>query len=465
MSINSIASAIRSSVAVGFICTCAIIFSVLGLLSLTLPPKDNALKLTAINSNSMPTAVELLARGELERTSTDFQIQAAQVLLQKAPTEAASYNQLGAAYIQKARETGDFGFNAKAEIALDHSLQLAPDNYDALKLQATLLLTYHKFDEALAVTRRAQQFYPRSSEIYGAMTDALVELGDYEGAIAAVRAMLDLRPDASAYARVSYLCALHGDSARAIAAMRVAVRSANPRDLEGVAWYRVHLGKELINAGSLEEGEGELDRALHIFPDYHLALAAKAHARLVNGDIHSAIEFYQRAQERVPLPDTAIALGDLYTYLGRLDEAKQQYELVEFIERAGTDLTKTYSRELALFWANHDMKLDEALASVRRERVTRSDIYTFDVLAWCLFKQHQLSEARDAIDRALRLGTRDARIYYHAGKIYHALLDYPQAVKHLQMALQIDPYFDVLQADIARQTLDKIVSGKGVRGE
>jgi tetratricopeptide (TPR) repeat protein len=167
----------------------------------------------------------------------------------------------------------------------------------------------------------------------------------------------------------------------------------------------------------------------------------------------SAVEFYKRAQERVPLPETAIALGDLYTKLGRVDEAKRQYELVEFIERAGSIESGTYSRNIALFWADHDVKLDEALTVARRERELRSDIYTSDALAWCLFKKGQLTEAKTAMDEALRLGTRDARLFYHAGMIEQGLGNRRDAVKHLQFALKINPSFDILQADTARQTL------------
>ena len=113
--------------------------------------------------------------------------------------------------MQKARETGDFGFNARAEAALDHSLELSPDDPLTLTMQATLLLTYHRFAEALAGAKRIQASGPDSAELCGIMTDAQVELGDYEEAIKSAQKMMNLRPDAAAYARVSYLRALHGD--------------------------------------------------------------------------------------------------------------------------------------------------------------------------------------------------------------------------------------------------------------
>ncbi len=391
-------------------------------------------------------------------TTADRQIQAAQNAVGRDGSDSKGYNLLSAAYMKKARETGDFGFNARAEAALARSFEIAGDenNYDALKLKAALLLTYHRFGEALEVAQKARAMQPLDSENYGAMTDALVELGRYEQAFETAQTMIDLRQDTSAYARASYLRALHGDTDGAIEMMRAAASAA--KDPESIAWCRVHLGDELMNAGKLAAAEYEYDVALHVFPNYHPALAAKGRARLAAADTDSAIEFYKQAQARVPLPETAIALGDIYTSLGRSEEARRQYELVEFIERAGSTESRTYSRSLALFWADRDTKLDEALAVARRERTERADIYTSDALAWCLFKKGQLAEAKASMDEALRLGTRDAGLFYHAGMIHHGIGDRRNAAKYLKRALEANPTFNVLQADVARRTLISIAT-------
>ena len=388
-----------------------------------------------------------------QATVSDRQFQVIQNAIERAPADPKGYNLLCAAYMKKAKETGDFGFNARAETALDRSFELnsSADNYDAIRLKAMLLLVYHRFGEALEVARRAREIQPLDPQNYGAMTDALIELGDYPGAFNTAQAMMDIKPSASSYSRVSYLRELQGDTQGAIELMRAAAEAAG--DPETAAWCRVHLADLLINSGKAAAADREINNALHVFPDYHLALAAKARVRLAVGDLDSAVEFYKQAQERVPLPETAIALGDLYTKLGRADEAKRQYELVEFIERAGSIESGTYSRNIALFWADHDVKLDEALTVARRERELRSDIYTSDALAWCLFKKGELTEAKTAMDEALRLGTQDARLFYHAGMIEQALGNRRNAVKYLQLALKINPSFNILQAEVARQTL------------
>ena len=78
-----------------------------------------------------------------------------------------------------------------------------------------------------------------------------------------------------------------------------------------------------MNTGRRAEAEREYDAALLVFPEYHLALAAKARARAADGELLKAVEYYERALQRVPLPETAAALGDLYAKLGRTEETSR----------------------------------------------------------------------------------------------------------------------------------------------
>ncbi|MCA1600168.1 MAG: tetratricopeptide repeat protein [Acidobacteria bacterium] len=384
-------------------------------------------------------------------TPADPRIRAGESQIKIGPAKPDGYNLLASAYMQKARETGDFSFNARAEEALNQSLRVAPDNYDALKLRSKLFLTFHRFREALAEAQRAQGLRPEDHDVYGALTDAYVELGEYERGVESAQRMVDLRPDAASYSRVAYLRSLHGDTEGAIEAMQVAVKAADPRDPEGVAWYRVHLGDELMLAGRLAEAEREYDKALVVFPGYSMALAAKARARSAAGDYDVAVEIYERDSSH----DALLALGDLYTKLGRADEAERMYKAFEAAERE-VAVEENDMSHLARFWADRGQNLDEALDVMQSERTKRADIYTCDGLAWTLFKKGRLAEAKAAIDEALRLGTRDARISYHAGVIYNAVGERRKAAHYLQLALDIDPSFDVLHADAARQTLSTI---------
>jgi Flp pilus assembly protein TadD len=97
------------------------------------------------------TTVASASPGGVSETaaSADSEINDVLKLIEKKPDSPAGYNQLAAVYIKKARETGDFSLNAKAETAIDKALQIAPNDASANKLKASLHLTFHRFREAL----------------------------------------------------------------------------------------------------------------------------------------------------------------------------------------------------------------------------------------------------------------------------------------------------------------------------
>jgi tetratricopeptide (TPR) repeat protein len=232
--------------------------------------------------------------------------------------------------------------------------------------------------------------------------------------------MVDLRPDSSAYARVSYLRSLHGDTDGAIESMTAALKSSNPNDPESVAWCHVQLGNELLAAGKLDAAERHFDKALQIFPEHRLASEAKARARTAAGDLQGALLIYEREQARNASADTAAALGDLYTQLGKADLATAEYERFEILERENATLERSW-RHMINFWLDHDRNLPEALTLATREYETRKDIFTCDSFAWALFKNGRVQEAKTIIDEALRTGSKDTRINSHADRISKTL--------------------------------------------
>ena len=349
-------------------------------------------------------------------SKADQRILRAMRVVEKTPNRSDGYNQLASAYMQKARETADFDLNANADEAITRSLAVEPDNYDALKLRAKLQLTYHRFTDALETTRRAQEVRTDDHDVWGQITDALVELGDYKGAVKAAQKMADLRPDTSSYSRVAYLRSLHGDTEGAIQAMAAAVKAANPNDPEAAAWCGVQLGNELMNAGRLEAAERQFDDALRIFPHHPLALRAKAEARKTAGDIQGAIRISEQELANGDSADAAQMLGDLYTLLGRKDAALKAYEKFESLEHENAVRERSW-RHMINYWLDHDRNLDHALALATREYEARKDIFTCDSLAWALFKNGRTADAKRLMNEALRTGSKDARINHHASLI------------------------------------------------
>src|SRR5205085_9680704 len=123
------------------------------------------------------------------------------------------------------------------------------------------------------------------------------------------------------------------------------------------------------------------------------------------------IDSYQRAQASVPLPEFAAALQDLYQRAGKPEKSERQKQLLDAIETMARSSNEKTNRNLALIYADQDRNLDRALELAQNEIQVRPDVYTYDALAWVLFKRKEYSAAADASAKALALNTPEPTFY------------------------------------------------------
>jgi tetratricopeptide (TPR) repeat protein len=395
----------------------------------------------------------------------DHGIRTAEAAVASSPQVGAGYVALASAFMQKARESGDASYYERAEAAVQKALALEPQSVDALRTLAWVQTGKHEFREALTT---AEQLLMQQSDdplIHGLLGDAAIELGEYTRAEDAFQNMLDLRPGLASYSRAAYLLELYGNVDEAIAFMERAVKAGSVQDPEPFAWCLVQLGQLHFNQGRLGKAETAYNNALAVFPRYYQALAALGQVRGAQRRYAEAIALYQQALAVVPAPELFVALGDMLMAAGKADEAEQQYALVEYIEQVNAMTQKTYNRQLALFYADHDRKLDEAVTLAETELKQRQDIYSFDTLAWAYYKKGRLADAQNMMGQALRLGTQDARLMFHAGMIARGLEDADAAKEYLRRALEINPYFSLRDAETARATLAALEQQVVAQGE
>src|SRR5919198_4219080 len=172
--------------------------------------------------------------------------------LRALPTDWQSYANLGLAYVQQARVTADPSYYPKAQGVLARSLSLhGSDNVAALTGMAALAAARHDFSGALSWAKQAETANPDNADVQAILGDSLVELGRYDQAFHTFQRMMDLRPELSTYARVSYAWELRGSLAGALQAMDLALHAAaTPTD---AAWASNQIGDLYWNGG---EGEG-----------------------------------------------------------------------------------------------------------------------------------------------------------------------------------------------------------------
>jgi len=301
----------------------------------------------------------------------------------------------------------------RAEDALKRVLRDEPQTYDARRMLGAVYLSQHRFREAILEARRASHERPTDDWNYGVVGDGHLELGEYDEAFAAFQKMMDLRPTAGAYARAAYALELRGKLNAALDAMKLSTDATPPVDRESIAWHHAQLGDLYRQMGRLKEAEVEYAWADHSFPGHPFATRGMAELLEVEGEIDAAIRKLELLMSQSPSPDVAARLGDLYTKCGRGADAERAYALAE----AGWRFDAPHPAQLARFLADHDRKLDEAVALAERTAAERHDIFTDDALAWCYFKAGRVREAAAAIARAQRTGARDKTILAHSAAI------------------------------------------------
>lgn len=399
----------------------------------------------------------LLAQGA-QGPAPDRSIHLYQRMLHRRPDDAGLYARLGDAYVQKARESGDVSYFDRAEQAFRKALQIDPRSSDAARHLAFVLYSRHDFDGAAREAQNAIALDPADVHAYGVLGDAYLEIGRYDQARQAYQTMMERHGDLYAYSRRAGLKTMTGDTDGAMEDLKRAIDDgrANRRPRESLAWAQWQLGQDYFAIGNLAGAEAQYREALQTFPNYYRASAGLAQVRAAQGKYEEAIGLYQKAVGVAPMPEYVAALGDVYAKIGRHDEAGKQYALVEYIGRLNALNQILYNRELASFYADHDIKLTESLDLAKKELEVRRDIYAYDLLAWALCKNGKPQEAMAAMTEALKLGTRDARLFFHAGMIHERLGEPERAKDYLRRALATNPHFHVLQADVARKTLSEL---------
>jgi len=383
---------------------------------------------------------------------TDERIAAYQKLASSKPDDLHYQNLLAGAYIQKMRETTDFGYIERAEKLVAHTLSAEATNYEALRLRSEIGLERHHFAEVAGFSREIIRIAPDDAWNWGTLGDALMELGQYDEAADAYQKMMSLRPNQASYNRASYYRWVMGDAEGAIAIMQRAIEAGSSAP-ENTAWCLVDLGNLYFKTGRMEQAAAAFSEALRTFSGYHPAHAGLARVLQAQGKTAEAIENFKRAQAVVPMPEYAAALAELFERTGQKAAARQQLELLDVVDRMVKANNEKTNRNLALVFADQGRKLDRALELAQAELEVRGDVYTYDALAWALYKNGRYVEAEQAAGKALRFGTPEPAFYFHAGMIASALRKEPEAAKRLQHALALNRHFDPRHAEIAEVTL------------
>jgi tetratricopeptide (TPR) repeat protein len=382
------------------------------------------------------------------QTPVDQDLVRLQDAARRSPEKVETWLALGHAWIRKARGTGDPGYYLNAGACAEVALRQSPDQRLALSLKGMVLLNAHRFADARAFAEAALKQDPDDVLALGVLSDAQLELGNFEAAVSAAQRMVDLKPNLPSYSRAAHLRWLQADAQAAKQFYRSAIDAGNdPRDAEPLAWTLVQTAMIFWHEGDLEGADAGFRVALQKLEGYPPALVGQARVALAKGEAQRAVELLERAQAQSPLAETAWLLGDAKEAAGDAQGAQAAYAEVTRLGRQGDHLT------LALFLATKDREHEEALRLAEAERAIRPNTHVEDTYAWALYRAGKLAEARAASDRARALGTKEPRLLFHAGAIRIAQGETAEGQALVKQALSLNPAFDVSGAAEARRLL------------
>src|SRR5690349_4880533 len=334
------------------------------------------------------------AASESTLSPAERSVQAAEKLIEKNPKNFEAYNALALALSRRARETSDVRFYQQAEETLQKSFAISPDNFDGQRIHVWLLLGRHEFAAALDEANKLNKKLPDDAMLYGFLTDANVELGNYRDAERAAQWMLDLRPgNLPGLTRAAYLRELYGDIDGALELMNIAYQSTPPNEVEDGAWILTQMAHLNLAEGQLGEAERLLHQALTMFPGYHYALGNLAKVRIQQKRYAEAVDLLKQRYEKAPHAENLYDVAEALQVAGHTREAEKAFAEFEQKSLLETNRADNSNRELIFYYADYAHEPEKALQVAEREYARRHDVYTLDAYAWALHRNGKDTEA------------------------------------------------------------------------
>jgi serine/threonine-protein kinase len=180
---------------------------------------------------------------------------------------------------------------AGAEAELKRAIELNPNSGEAYDFYGLLLSSLERYDEAIAMQRRAHELDPLAHRMD--LVTTLLRSGRYDEALRAVTRVLEVEPHlALAHLTLGWVHLLTGKPDQGIAAMQRAVSLSPDSTL-----YLAQLGQAFARVGRVEDARNvlhrleELQRQRYVSP-YHMAYV---HTGL--GEHDRAMDWLERAYE------------------------------------------------------------------------------------------------------------------------------------------------------------------------
>jgi tetratricopeptide (TPR) repeat protein len=386
--------------------------------------KANEQKLEQYNRDNDPMDIpDLIERkGELataaEWQKTKDKVAELKQKIAKKPEDTKLRLQTASIFIAEQRITGEHHFYyAAIEKILNGVLSIDPNNFEAKVYKASLRMSQHQFADAKKLAEEAMVLNPNNAFVYGILTDANVELGNYTEAVAVSDKMQVLKPSLESYSRASYLREIYGDNAGAIEAMKLAVTAGLPGS-EPQCWSRNILGDLYYNSGKYAEAESTYKENLLLRPSYAQSMAGLAKIETQKKNYPAALALLDSANAIMQQNSFEEQKGDVYAAMGDAVKAAAQYNNVQqlLIKDASTP-GHSVSLELARSFSKTNQWDSAHKYAMMEYNIRPKNIDVNNELAWIAFNKKEIPQAKEYLKTALSTGSKNPELLKRAAMI------------------------------------------------
>lgn len=408
-------------------------------------------------AHTLPAEVSSSDVAAAQAEVTNGAIQFYERRIEGDPRAAADRANLAGLYLQRSRETGDYEDVLRAEDLARQSLAIrSKANSKAFRTLSASLLAQHRFTESLEVARELFRIWPEDPAHRALLGELQMELGDYDAARVTFGSLEGARDNLAVAPRLARWAEISGRPEEARQLFEAARdRAAYRTDFtaEQRAWYDFRLGDLALRHGALDRAEEAFRTGLRTHPGDYRIVAGLARLEAARGNWERAILYGEQSVATLLDPATLGLLSQAHAALG---DGTRAAEYARAMEVSIRNQKGAFHREWSLFLLDRGQDVPAVAAQAADEIRTRRDVYGYDLLAWARYKQGRLAEARAAMSQALRLGTQDASLFFHAGMIEQAAGNEQEAKRLLQRALKLNPHFHPTHPATAEAVLDSI---------
>lgn len=370
---------------------------------------------------------------ELDRT--DRAIQQLTAVAAERPGDWLIRERLAAAYLGRARLSGDYDDYAAADAALDEAFAIAPAGGGPHLLRARVDLTLHRFadvDRSLtAATGGAIVPASRQRATRDLRGELAFHVGDYAAAREHFAVSVDTERAPAALFRLALYHWRTGDYDGAEVLFREAElrhHSASPGDR---AWYHLQLGLMDLDRGRYADALDHYRDGAGLVSGWWLLEEHMAEALAALGRESEAVELYDKVVAETGSPELMDALASLTGDADLADRARRGFE-----DRLARFPEASYGHAFDHFLATDPVRaLDLALANLTLRPGAPARI----ALAQAHLRLGRPGPAEAALTPALKTPWRSAELFATAAIIYRRLGNHDDAADFESIAVGINP--------------------------